>query len=182
MTLAPSDLGPEFRDMVTTQQYDPAPRIDGIRLIDLRLMSDDGGSFAELVRLDEEGNLEGVPGFKVRQSSYSLMLPGAIKAFHLHYNQEDVWFVPPTDRILVGLIDARKDSPSYNVRMRIAMGGGKTQLLYIPRGVAHGAANLTAQPAVIFYYVNQHFSLADPDERRLPWDAGGKDFWEMTRG
>ena len=182
MTLTQDDLGPEFRDKVTTQQYGSAPRIDGVRLIDLRLMTDDGGSFAELVRLDEEGNLEGVPGFKVRQSSYSLMLPGVIKAFHLHYNQEDVWFVPPTDRIVVGLIDARRESPTYDVRMRLVLGAGKAQLLYIPRGVAHGGANLTPQSAVIFYYVNQHFSLGDPDERRLPWDAAGPDFWEMTRG
>ena len=81
--LTPADFGPEFQDKLTTQGYGGGARIEGVRLLDLRLLTDDGGSFAELVRLDESGHLEAIPDFKVRQSSYSLVLPGAIKAFHL---------------------------------------------------------------------------------------------------
>ncbi len=66
--------------------------------------------------------------------------------------------------------------------MRLVMGGGKAQLLHIPRGVAHGGANIWGQPATILYYVNQRFDLNDPDERRLPWDIVGADFWQMTPG
>jgi len=141
-----------------------------------------GGSFAELIRLDESGRLIAIPSFQVRQSSYSQMLPGAIKAFHLHYNQEDVWFVPPTDRLLVGLVDVRADSPTAGVSMRFVMGAGKGQLLYIPRGVAHGAANIGQSPMTILYFVNQHFNLGDPDERRLPYDILGREFWDMEQG
>ena len=180
--ISPSDIGAEFRDKLTTQGYGGGTHIEGVRLLDLRLLTDDGGSFAELVRLDEQGNLEAVPEFKVRQSSYSLVLPGAIKAFHLHYSQEDVWFVPPTDRLLVGLVDARAASPTCNQTMRFVMGGGGARLLYIPRGVAHGGANLWGQPATILYYVSQQFDVSDPDERRLPWDMLGADFWRMTPG
>ena len=180
--LTPGDLGPEFQDVITTQEYGKKTPIEGVKILDLRLMVDDGGSFAELVRFDESGNLLAIPEFKVRQSSYSQVLPGAIKAFHLHYNQEDVWFVPPSDRLLIGLIDARRGSPTYNTSMRFVMGAGKAQLLYIPRGVGHGGANIGTEPATILYYVNQHFSLDDPDERRLPWDILGKDFWQITQG
>jgi dTDP-4-dehydrorhamnose 3,5-epimerase len=180
--LAPADLGPDFEKVVSTQEYPKRTVIDGVKIIDLRLMIDDGGSFAELVRFDENGRLLAIPEFQVRQSSYSQVLPGAIKAFHLHFNQEDVWFVPPTDRLLIGLVDARKNSPTYNQSMRFVMGGGKAQLLYIPRGVGHGGANIGHEPATILYYVNQHFNLDDPDERRLPWDVLGKEFWEITQG
>ena len=180
--LSPAALGEEFAGVVSTQEYTRKTPIEGVQIIDLRLMNDDGGSFAELVRFDEEGCLLAVPQFKVRQSSYSLVLPGAIKAFHLHYNQEDVWFVPPTDRLLIGLIDARKDSPTYKQNMRFVMGGGKAQLLYIPRGVGHGCANVGTEPTTILYYVNQHFDINDPDERRLPWDILGQEFWQMTPG
>lgn len=180
--LSPSDFSAEVRERITTQQYGGAPKIDGVRVIDLRLMVDDGGSFAELLRVDETGCIEGVPGFKVRQSSYSLVLPGAIKAFHLHYNQDDVWFVMPTDRLIVGLLDVRKGSPSENASMRVVLGAGKAQILYIPRGVAHGCANIATTPTTIVYFVNQQFNLADPDERRLPWDILGAAFWQMTPG
>ncbi len=180
--LSPADLGPDYQPVLTTQEYAARTRIQGVQIIDLRLLVDDGGSFAELVRFDENGNLQAIPEFKVRQSSYSQVLPGAIKAFHLHYNQEDVWFVPPTDRLLIGLVDARKDSPTMGASMRFVMGAGKAQLLYIPRGVGHGGANIGTEPATILYYVNQHFDLNDPDERRLPWDLLGRDFWEITQG
>lgn len=181
-TLTPSDLAPEYVSTLTTQEYVKSPVIEGIRVLDLRLMTDDGGNFAELIRLNDQGRLLAFPEFQVRQSSYSLVLPGAIKAFHLHYNQEDVWFVPPSDRLLVGLIDCRKGSPTCRVSMRLVLGAGRAQLLYIPRGVAHGAANLGLTPATILYYVNQYFNLEDPDERRLPWDLLGKTFWQMTPG
>ncbi len=180
--LSPEDLGAEFREVVSTQEYGRKTPIEGVKIIDLRLMIDDGGSFAELVRFDETGHLLAIPEFQVRQSSYSQVLPGAIKAFHLHYNQEDVWFVPPTDRLLIGLVDARQDSPTYKQTMRFVMGAGKAQLLYIPRGVGHGCANIGGVPATILYYVNQHFNLEDPDERRLPYDVLGLDFWQITQG
>jgi dTDP-4-dehydrorhamnose 3,5-epimerase len=180
--LSPDAIGADFRNHVTTQEYTKKTPIEGVQIVDLRLMQDDGGSFAELVRLDETGKLLQFPTFQVRQSSYSLVLPGAIKAFHLHYNQEDVWFVPPTDRLLIGLLDVRESSPTYQQTMRFVMGAGKAQLLYIPRGVAHGCGNLGNSAVTILYYVNQHFNLDDPDERRLPWDILGESFWQITQG
>ncbi len=180
--LLPDDLAPEYATVLTTQEYSRKTPIDGVRVLPLNLLTDDGGSFAELVRFDESAHLLALPEFQVRQSSYSLVLPGAIKAFHLHYNQEDVWFVPPTDRLLVGLLDCRKDSPTCGSSMRLVLGGGKAQLVYIPRGVAHGGANIGNQNATILYFVNQHFSLDDPDERRLPWDILGPEFWQITPG
>jgi len=180
--LDPHDIGSEYRDLVSTQQYGGGTPIEGVQRIDLRLLIDDGGSFAELVRLNDNGRLLAFPDFQVRQSSYSQVLPGAIKAFHLHYNQEDVWFVPPTDRLLIGLIDCRASSATYKATMRFVMGGGKAQLLHIPRGVAHGGANIGKDPVSILYYVNQHFDLSNPDEHRLPWDALGEEFWQITQG
>ena len=180
--LSPSDIGPDYSNLVSTQEYGGATPIEGVKRVDLRLMVDDGGSFAELIRLDDNGRLLAFPDFQVRQSSYSQVLPGAIKAFHLHYNQEDVWFVPPTDRLLIGLIDCRASSPTYKATMRFVMGGGKAQVLYIPRGVAHGGACIGREPSTILYYVNQHFNLDAPDEHRLPWDTLGKEFWEITQG
>lgn len=180
--ITPANLGQEFQSAVFTQDYSKKPLIEGVRFIDLRLMVDDGGSFSELVRFAEDGSLEAIPEFFPRQASYSQVLPGAVKAFHLHYGQEDVWFVPPTDQLVIGLVDARKDSPTYNQTMRFVMGGTKAQLLYIPRGVGHGCANLGQKPAHIIYFVNQQFNLDDPDERRLPWDHLGKEFWTITQG
>lgn len=180
--LTPEAIGQDYNKELSVQDYSKKNVIDGVQLINLNMFVDDGGSLAEIVRFDESGNLQILPEFKVKQSTFSQMLPGVIKAFHLHYNQEDVWFIMPYDRLLIGLFDARKDSPTYNQTMRFVMGAGRAQALYIPRGVAHGLANVWQQPANMIYFVNQCFDAKDPDERRLPWDILGEDFWEIKKG
>lgn len=165
------------------QSYAPKQRISGVEIVELKEFSDDGGSFVELGRF-EKGLLKAFPDFEIKQMNYSCVLPGAVKATHIHKNQEDVWFVLPSSRILVGLQDLREGGKTEGVKMRFVLGAGKAQLLLIPRGVAHGLANLWDLPANMIYFVNQHFSADEKtcDEYRLPADFFGKDFWEMKRG
>jgi dTDP-4-dehydrorhamnose 3,5-epimerase len=175
-------IGKDFDQDLSTQDYTKRPTIHGVQLLNLNMFVDDGGALAEIMRLDEQGNLQLIPEFKVRQSTYSQVLPGVIKAFHLHYNQEDVWFILPCDRLLIGLFDARGDSPTYRHQMRFVLGAGRAQALYIPRGVAHGCANPYDKTANMIYFVNQCFNAEQPDEHRLPWDTLGSDFWELKKG
>lgn len=175
-------IGGDYKNDLSVQDYSKKPTIEGVQLINLNLFLDDGGCLTEIVRLDDQGNLQVLPEFKVKQSTYSQMMPGVIKAFHLHYNQEDCWFIMPYDRLLIGLFDARKDSPTYQKSMRFVLGGGRAQLLYIPRGVAHGLANVWQKPANMIYFVNQCFDPNEPDEHRLPWDTLGEDFWDVKKG
>lgn len=180
--LTKDSIGHDFAAELSVQDYSKKPAIEGVQIINLNLFVDDGGSLAEIVRFDDNGCLQIIPEFKVKQSTYSQVLPGVIKAFHLHYNQEDVWFIMPYDRLLVGLFDARKDSPTYKKTMRFVLGAGRAQALYLPRGVAHGLANVWQKPASMIYFVNQCFDPNQPDEMRLPWDTLGADFWEIRKG
>jgi dTDP-4-dehydrorhamnose 3,5-epimerase len=91
-----------------------------------------------------------------------------------------VWFVPPNARLLVGLLDAR--AGKQGASMRMVLGDGRSQLLRIPRGVAHGVANPYPVPMPMVYFVDQVFDAQQPDEHRLPWDALGKDFWAVQPG
>jgi dTDP-4-dehydrorhamnose 3,5-epimerase len=169
------------RGSLSRQNYSAKKAIEGVRLVPLHPAVDDGGMFTELARL-EGGRLAGMDDFTVRQVNYSLMAPGTIKAWHLHLNQEDVWFVPPSFALVVGLWDVRGSSPTAGLTMRLVLGRGRSQLLYIPRGVAHGAANLSTSDAFLIYFVNQQFDPQEPDEYRLPYDAVGADFWQVRPG
>lgn len=175
-------VGPDYRPQVTTQNYGARPKIDGVSVVDLALFSDEGGDFCELARFNPDGSLAAIPGYHPAQSSYSYMDPGTIKAWHLHSRQDDLWFVPPHDRLLVGLLDTREGSESYGTSIRLTLGAGKARLLLIPRGVAHGAANLSSRPAHIVYMANAAFDPQQPDEHRLPWDILGPDFWTIQPG
>ena len=126
------------RDAYSVQQYAPRTPIDGVQWVELRRFYDDGGSMTELARLNE-GLHKDLPGFVVRQMNYSEMEPAAVKAFHLHQRQTDVWFIPPDCKMLVVLGDVRKGSPTEGAVHRLVLGDGMSRLLRIPPGVAHGA-------------------------------------------
>lgn len=175
------NISKDYTDLITVQEYSQKQLIDGVKLIDLKLYADDGGEFLELGRLDQ-GVLKVLPEFKVKQVSWSRLLPGIVKAFHVHRRQADLWYVSPFDRVLVGLADLRADSPTYNTKMRLILGGGQAKLLYIPRGVAHGAGNPWSQPATVVYFTDEEFDPANPDEGRLPYDVFGQEFWQIHKG
>jgi dTDP-4-dehydrorhamnose 3,5-epimerase len=174
--LTPEEIASDVRHLVSTQSYGGKQRIDGLQIFELRRMAGEDGTFEELARF-ENGRLQQFPDFEIRQISRSSLLPGAIKAWHLHFNQEDVWYIRPEDHMLLGLWDVREQSPTNGLQMKIPMGAGTSKLVYIPRGVAHGVANLAPTAGQIVYFVNQQFNAEAPDERRLPWDAAGADFW-----
>jgi len=176
-------LEPRAQTAYALQNYSARTPIEGVQIVDLRRFHDDGGSMTELGRL-AGGALQGLPGFEVRQVNYSEMEPGAIKAFHLHLRQTDVWFVPPGSKMLVVLGDARAASPTRGAVQRLVLGDGTSRLLRIPPGVAHGVRNLAATRGQIIYFVDVNF---DPhpdrcDEGRLPWDHFGAEVWEVVRG
>jgi dTDP-4-dehydrorhamnose 3,5-epimerase len=164
------------------QDYTAKRRIEGVELVELKRFNDDGGSMTELGRL-EGGLHRDLPGFTVRQVNFSTLDPLAIKAFHLHKRQTDVWYVPPTDKLLLVLADLRKGSPTEGTLMRMILGDGNSRLVRIPPGVAHGCRNLRpATPCQILYFVDVQFSTAaDCDEGRIPWDFFGADLWDVAR-
>ena len=177
------DLSDDAKRAFSVQSYGPPPVIEGVDVLELRRHGDDGGAMTELARLTD-GRPEALAGFTVRQINYSEVEPGVIKAFHLHARQTDVWYVPPSDRLLVVLVDVRAGSKTEGVRRRLTLGNGSSRLLRIPPGVAHGARNLGATTGRIVYFTDVHFSAepASCDEGRLPWDFAGAEIWEPTRG
>lgn len=165
------------------QDYSPKTRIEGVEIVELRRFNDDGGAMTELGRFDG-GLHQQLPGFEARQMNYSVLEPLAIKAFHLHKRQTDVWYVPPSDKILLVLADVREGSPTEGQVMRFPLGDGNSRLVRIPPGVAHGCKNLRpATPSAIIYFVDVQFSIDDQcDEGRLPWDHFGAELWDVERG
>lgn len=177
------ELNDKTRSAYHQQDYTPSKRIEGVEIVELRRFRDDGGAITELGRLTAGMHAQ-LPGFEVKQVNYSEVEPGAIKAYHMHERQTDVWYVPPHDKLLVVLHDCRKGSPTEGVTMRFVMGDGKDQLVRIPPGVAHGCTNLGRDVARILYFVDVHFS-PDPDttdEGRLSWDFLGAGIWDVVKG
>lgn len=171
------------RAALSVQGYEAGPRIQGVEIVELRRFHDDGGAITELGRLTA-GTHGQLAGFECRQVNYSEIEPDAVKAYHLHRRQTDVWYVPPHDKVLLVLHDCRTGSPTEGATMRFVIGDGTSRLVRIPPGVAHGCKNLAREKGRILYMVDLHFST-DPDEcdeGRLPWDFLGAEIWDVVRG
>jgi dTDP-4-dehydrorhamnose 3,5-epimerase len=179
---AECEIEPDLARRLRRQTYEGGAGIEGVVFHDLRRCVDDSGALVEIARL-ADGATRFRPGFEVRQINYSVLEPGVIKAFHLHLRQSELWFVPPDAEAVVGLVDARRQSPTRRASMRFILGAGQPRLLFVPPGVAHGIANPGARPCPLLYLADREFS-PEPDrcdEHRLPWDLMGSQFWERRR-
>jgi len=171
----------DYQNKIHLQNYGEKPQIQGVKIVNLPVFTDDGGTFCEIGRvLSNTGIQEYFPDFKLRQINWSRIQPGLVKAGHLHKKQVDIWFVPPCDRVLVGLIDARENSETAGSKMRFVLGAGKAKLLYIPAGVVHGCANPYNRPMTLIYLVNKYWNKKD--EWRINWQEYGKGFWKIAKG
>lgn len=171
------DIDSALRDRVSKQGSEKQT-IDGVIVVDLKTHITEDGSFTELLHFDS-GKVAGFPDLTIAQINRSVMLPNTTKAWHLHFNQDEIWNVGPTTHILLGLWDIREHSGTKGVAMRIPL--NHNRLVYIPRGVAHGAANHSTHHAEVFYFVSSAYNHDNPDEQRLPWDSLGANFWEMKK-
>ena len=166
----------------TKENYFSEAKISGVLISKLNYFPSEDGYFIELARLKKDNSIETIPSFKVQQISYSILDKKTIKAWHIHDKQDDLWFIPPDNKVLVGLHDLRKKSPTKGNTQRIVLGNHQSNLLFIPKGVAHGCANFSTLPSTLIYMTSKKFNLKNPDEKRLPWDYFGKDFWKANKG
>lgn len=179
--LTEKDIDQQVLAKVYTQTYGNKPIIEGVSLVALKNFGGEDGDLSEVIKLTKEGNVEGFEDFKIAQINRTKLYPGAIKGWHLHLRQDDLWHVLPSSHLIVGLWDIRNSSKTKGAVMRVALGGGESKLLFIPKGVAHGAVNVSSKDAEVLYFVNQKFDTNDPDEKRLPWDSLGADFWKPLK-
>ncbi len=146
------------------QEYNPSNFIKGVSITKLKRLKDETGSLTELIRMTS-GSIDGIgcsdtSPFNIEQINFSELEANSIKAFHLHKLQTDLFFVPPSSKIKLVLVDVRSDSnitdPDIN---KIILGNGDSWLVRVPPGVAHGFQNLANSTSQIIYFINKQFSL-----------------------
>jgi len=137
--------------------------IDGVKIKQLKIFTDDRGFLTEILKEGEEVFKE------IKQATYTESYPGVIKAFHWHKKQWDIWFIAGGMAQVV-LHDLRKDSPTYKKTDVFYLGDDNRQVLLIPPGVAHGYRVLGKKRARLMYFVTEKYNPETPDEERIPFD------------
>ena len=136
-------------------------RIHGLKFVALSAFGDERGRFLETFRRE---------WFPQRswarvQSNVSYSTAGVLRGLHFHFHQVDYWFCVQ-GTIQVGLADLRPDSPTFRRSETVEIGEENPLGIFIPVGVAHGFAALTA--AVLSYNVDNYYDSTD--EHGVAWD------------
>ena len=141
--------------------------IAGVFVVTPQVFGDERGYFVETYRR------QWFPaGREMIQSNRGDRVAGCVVGLHYHLHQADYWYVPNgTARVV--LHDLRVGSPSDGATQTIDLGAGagdagtfSHQGIYIPPGVAHGFAALSAM--TITYLVDGYYNPSD--ELGVAWD------------
>ncbi len=142
--------------------------LDGVKLIDLTVVSDERGGF---VRVFEE---ESFSSWELRTSfpHHNVVTNakrGTLRGLHyqLHPFGETKVIHCLAGEIFDVLVDIRPQSPTYRSWESFTLSAERPQLLYAPEGFAHGYQTLTSNTLVHYLMGNVH---APEFQRGIPWD------------
>lgn len=106
---------------------------------------------------------------KFGQTTFTVSHRGAIKAFHYHEKQDDIWFVA-TGKVKIVLYDNRRNSRTKGETQVLFAGENDYKIILIPKGVFHGYQVLSKKPVLLFYHLSKHYNPEKPDEGRIAYD------------
>ena len=105
--------------------------IQGVKIIPLKKIMDERGMIMHMMRNDSEYFT------KFGEIYFSVIFPGAIKAWHLH-KEMTLNYAVVAGNIKLVLYDARVDSPTYKELQEIFVGQDNYCLISIPPGIVNG--------------------------------------------
>lgn len=146
--------------------------IDGVVIKPLRQILDERGKVMHMLRCD-------APEFETFGEIYfSVVLPGAIKAWHLH-RRMTLNYAVPVGLVKLVLMDPREGSPTKGHLMEIFTGPENYQLIRIPAGVWNGFKGLGPTASLV---ANCATIPHDPDEieRKDPFDQSIPYGWDIV--
>lgn len=150
--------------------------IDGVKVKPLKLIPDERGTLAELVRRDD-------PMFtKFGQVYMTTAYPGVVKGWHYHKIQIDN-FSCVRGMIKLVLFDDREKSPTKGSVNEYFLGFRNMICVQVPALVWHGFKCVSEEEAIIINVPNEPYLHASPDEYRKPWNDPGIPYnWDRQNG
>lgn len=149
--------------------------IDGVKIKKLRVIPDERGRLAEILRSDDE-IFE-----KFGQVYFTAAYPGAVKAWHYHKKQDD-HFACVKGMIKLVLYDTRETSETKGELNEFFIGEHNPELVKIPKNVYHGFKGVSETEAIVINTPTEPYNREKPDEIRLdahsdkiPYDWERKD-------
>lgn len=148
--------------------------IDGVRITQLRQIPDERGSIMHMLR-EDAAHFE-----RFGEIYFSWVYPGAIKAWHLHYEMT-LNYAVPVGRIKLVLYDDREGSATRGELMELFLGDARYDLVTIPPRVWNGIKGVGTQAAMVancstIPHRAHEIERMDPFSSTIPYS------WELRHG
>jgi dTDP-4-dehydrorhamnose 3,5-epimerase len=141
-------------------------RIDGVVLIEPRVITDDRGFFFETYRANEYAQL-GVEADFV-QDNHSRSVRGTVRALHFQLEPGQAKLVRAARGSVWDVaVDLRRDSPTYGQYEAFELTDENARQVFVPVGFAHGFC-VTSETADVTYKVSSYYEGAT--ERGIAFD------------
>ncbi|HUK92640.1 MAG TPA: dTDP-4-dehydrorhamnose 3,5-epimerase family protein [Methanomicrobiales archaeon] len=148
--------------------------IQGVQVIPLRTILDERGMVRHMIRRTD-------PHFREFGEIYfSVIFPGAIKAWHRHTKME-LNYAVVSGNIKLVLWDGRKDSPTRRETQEIFMGEDNYVLVKVPPGVVNGFVAIGNERAIVANCATLPHDPAEI-ERLDPFDPDIGYTWDRKYG
>jgi dTDP-4-dehydrorhamnose 3,5-epimerase len=128
--------------------------IEGLRVTPLRRIPDERGAVMHMLRADSDG-FE-----RFGEIYFSMVYPGAIKAWHLH-KAMTLNYAVPVGMVKLVCYDDRDGSPTRRNLVELHLGELNYSLVTIPPGIWNGFKGVGTEPALV---ANCATLSHDPDE------------------
>jgi dTDP-4-dehydrorhamnose 3,5-epimerase len=141
-------------------------RIDGLVLIEPRVIADDRGFFFETFRANDFAEL-GVDVAFV-QDNHSRSVRGTVRALHFQLEPGQAKLVRAARGSVWDVaVDLRSGSPTYGQYEAVELSDENARQIFVPVGFAHGFC-VTSETADVTYKVSSYYDGAT--ERGIAWD------------
>lgn len=135
--------------------------LDGIKIVDIKVLPDERGFFAEGMRTDWKDMLD---DDKIAQVNISKSFPGMIRAWHRHLKGQNDYFIVIKGSLKICAYDEQTGELS-----EVVASGDKLQAVKIPGKYWHGTKCVSNEPSMTVYLVSNLYDYQSPDEERRPW-------------
>jgi dTDP-4-dehydrorhamnose 3,5-epimerase len=148
--------------------------INGVHVKPLRQICDERGKVMHLLRADD-------PQFeRFGEVYFSVVYPGAIKAWHLHQEMA-LNYAVPVGNIKLVLYDDREGSSTRGELMELFTGPDDYKLIHVPPQVWNGFKGIGTVPALVANCATvghrpDELVRLDPRSDRIPYD------WSLRHG
>ncbi len=137
----------------------------GVRQIAIPTMVDEVGRVLPLYDPSWAGHTD-----PLVYSHVFTILPGRAKGWGLHERHDDRYALL-MGSIEIALCDARSDSPTHGLGVKLTIHESSRKLVVIPRGVWHATRNIGSQEAMIVDFPTEPYDHRTPDKITLPLDT-----------